>query len=74
MWSTMAGLREKERKSIFLNLLIGHTEPSKHPVFAEKWVETLPDHLLAYAKDSPDLDRIQAWEEGGWYRNKTIYD
>jgi N-Acetylglucosaminyltransferase-IV (GnT-IV) conserved region len=72
--SLLAGLSNDERKNIFLNLLIAHTEPSKHPVFAEKWVETLPDRLLEYNKDSPDFDRVRDWEEGGWYRNKTIYD
>lgn len=72
--SLLAGLDEKERKSIFLSLLIGNTEPWTHPIYSEKWVETLPDRLLTYQQDDPNFGRLQEWEEGGWYRNKTIYD
>lgn len=72
--SLLAGLTEAERKSIFLNLLIGNAEPSQHPIYAEKWVQTLPDRVLKYGQDDPDFERIKSWEDGGWYRNKTIYD
>lgn len=72
--SLLEGLSEVERKSVFLNLLIGNTEPSTHPSFSEKWIETLPDRLLTYHKDDPDFERLKNWEEGGFYRNKTIYD
>ncbi|KAL5334401.1 hypothetical protein BJX70DRAFT_391452 [Aspergillus crustosus] len=37
-------------------------------------VETLPDRLLVYTEDNPDFTQLTEWEEGGWYRNKTIYD
>ena len=72
--SLLEGLTESERNSIFLDLLIAHTDPSTHPVFSEKWVETLPDRVLLYVQDDPDFEQIREWEEGGWYRNKTIYD
>lgn len=72
--SLFAGLSEDERKLIFFNLLIGHIEPSIHSVFAEKWLDVVPDRLLQYSKTTPDYDQIKAWEEGGWYRNKSIYD
>ncbi|CAG8109277.1 unnamed protein product [Penicillium salamii] len=72
--SLLAGLNELERKSIFLNLLIGNTEASKHPIYSEKWIETLPDRVLTYQKENPDFERIKYWENGGYYRNKTIYD
>ncbi|CAG8241734.1 unnamed protein product [Penicillium salamii] len=72
--SLLAGLNELERKSIFLNLLIGNTEASKHPIYSEKWIETLPDRVLTYRQENPDFERIKYWEDGGYYRNKTIYD
>lgn len=72
--SLLAGLSKTERKSIYLNILIGNTDPSKHPIYSEKWLSTLPDRLLTYKEDDPDFERIKDWEEGGWYRNKTIYD
>ncbi|GKZ37250.1 hypothetical protein AbraIFM66950_008707 [Aspergillus brasiliensis] len=73
--SLLEGLTESERNTIFLDLLIAHTDPSIHPSFAEKWVETLPDRVLLYPKDdNPDYEQLREWEDGGWYRNKTIYD
>ncbi|KAJ5334970.1 hypothetical protein N7452_007373 [Penicillium brevicompactum] len=72
--SLLEGLSETERKSVFLNLLIGNTDPSTHPSFSEEWIETLPDRLITYQHDNPDFERLKHWEEGGFYRNKTIYD
>lgn len=72
--SLLEGLSESERKSVFLNLLVGNSDPVEHPIYSEKWAETLPDRLLTYSNDDPDFEQIQKWEEGGWYRNKTIYD
>jgi hypothetical protein len=37
-------------------------------------VETLPDRLLTYSRDSADFKQLQEWERRGLYRNKTIYD
>jgi hypothetical protein len=70
--SLLDGLSEDERHSLYLNVLIGHTDPSKHPISYDKWVKTLPNKVLEYNKT--DFARIQKWEEGGWYRNKTIFD
>ncbi|KAL2786324.1 hypothetical protein BJX66DRAFT_312947 [Aspergillus keveii] len=72
--SLLDGLTEAERKQMLLYLRIAHTNASDNPVYSEKWVETLPDKLSTYTSDNPDFERIQEWEEGGWYRNKTIYD
>ncbi|EHA25365.1 hypothetical protein ASPNIDRAFT_42277 [Aspergillus niger ATCC 1015] len=73
--SLLEGLTESERSTIFLDILIAHTDPSTLPIFSEKWVEVLPDRVLLYPKeDNPDYEQIREWEEGGWYRNKTIYD
>lgn len=70
--SLLDGLTVEERSSLYLTVLIGHTEPSKHPIFAERWIETLPNKLLEYKKT--DIARIKGWEDGELYRNKTIYD
>lgn len=70
--SLLDGLSEAERDTLYLNILVAHTEPSKHPIFGDKWAKTLPNKLLAY--DKTDIPRIQEWEAGGWYRNKTIFD
>ncbi|OAL39562.1 hypothetical protein AYO20_00959 [Fonsecaea nubica] len=72
--SLFAGLSEEERGAIFFDLLIGHTDPAKHPVFAEHWLDVVPDRVLQYPNDTAELAQLRAWEEGGWYRNKSIHD
>jgi N-Acetylglucosaminyltransferase-IV (GnT-IV) conserved region len=72
--SLLEGLSEEERSNVFLDLLIGHTEPAQHPVFAQKWVETLPDRVLEYRNDTDMIELVRDWEEAGQYRNKSIYD
>jgi hypothetical protein len=70
--SLLDGLTVEERSNLYLTVLIGHTEPSKHPIFAERWTEMLPNRLLEYQK--ADIARIKGWEDSELYRNKTIYD
>ncbi|KAK5229568.1 hypothetical protein LTR96_003179 [Exophiala xenobiotica] len=72
--SFFAGLSEEERDSIFFDLFVAHSDPAKHPIFAEHWLDVLPDRILQYPKDTAEFDQVRAWEEGGWYRNKSIYD
>ncbi|KAL4886182.1 hypothetical protein BJY04DRAFT_178585 [Aspergillus karnatakaensis] len=72
--SLLEGLTVVERTNILLYLAVGNTNPSDHPIYSEKWVETLPDRLLTYTEDNSDYAQLREWEEGGWYRNKTIYD
>ncbi|CZR56589.1 related to integral membrane protein [Phialocephala subalpina] len=70
--SLLDGLTHEERHSIYLDILIGHTNRSTHPISGEKWVGTLPNKVLTY--EETDFSRIKEWEAGGWYRNKTIFD
>ena len=72
--SLFVGLSQEQRDSIFFNLLIAHTDPAKHPVFAEQWLDMVPDQMLQYPKDAATVRQIQLWEDGGWYRNKSIHD
>lgn len=55
-------------------MLLPHTDPQKYPNAGERWMQTLPDRVLQYDRRSPEFERIVAWEQGGWYRNKTIFD
>lgn len=70
--SLLEGLSTDERHDIYLNILIGHTNQSNHPIASENWVEALPNKVLEYKQT--DFARIEEWEAGGWYRNKTIFD
>jgi hypothetical protein len=51
--SLLDGLSDEERGSIYLNILIGHTEPSKRPISGEKWVQTLPNKSWNIRRISP---------------------
>ena len=72
--SLLEGLSADERKDIFLDVLIGHTDPLQHPAYSLKWIQTLPDRVLEYRNDSTIFDQLHSWEQSGQYRNKTIYD
>ncbi|RDW59725.1 hypothetical protein BP6252_12812 [Coleophoma cylindrospora] len=72
--SLLDGLSLADRRSIYLNLLIAHVDPSRHPIYGEKWTETLPDKILQYPDDPAAQDLLYTWENEGWYRNKSIYD
>ncbi|KAF8850521.1 hypothetical protein BDZ45DRAFT_751681 [Acephala macrosclerotiorum] len=56
--SLLAGLSIEERDDIYLDILIGHTNRSTHPIFSEKWVRRLLNKMLAYKK--ADINRIKA--------------
>ncbi|KAF9883098.1 hypothetical protein FE257_004106 [Aspergillus nanangensis] len=51
-----------------------NTDPLKHPAFAEKWADTLPDRLLTYSRDHPEFTKLQAWERDGYYQKKSVND
>jgi GR25 family glycosyltransferase involved in LPS biosynthesis len=72
--SLLVGLEDDERKLMFLNLFIAHLNSVEHPIFSEVWPHTLPDRLLQYPTSAAEYRQILAWEEEGWYRNKSIYD
>lgn len=72
--SLLEGLSKSERKQILVYLRIGNTDLLDHPVYSTEWVERLPDRVLTYSEDDSDFEQLRQWEEGGWYRNKTIYD
>ncbi|KAL2841294.1 hypothetical protein BJX68DRAFT_173118 [Aspergillus pseudodeflectus] len=72
--SPLDSLSESDRRKMLLYLRIGNTNAVDHPIYAEKWVETLPDRLLTYSSDSTDFEQSQEWKRHGWYRNRTIYD
>ncbi|KAL4963164.1 uncharacterized protein BDV14DRAFT_210154 [Aspergillus stella-maris] len=65
--SSLDGISERERKHMLLYLRIGNMNPTDHPIYAEKWVETLPDRLLTYSQEDPDFLQLKEWEDGGWY-------
>lgn len=72
--SLLEGLQDSARRTVFVDVLLAHSDPHKHPNADDTWMTILPDRVLHYNQSSPDFEKIIAWEEGGWYRNKTIYD
>lgn len=72
--SLLEGLSEEERRTIHLILFIAHTDPHVHPIYGEKWVETLPDMLLSYDVSEDQLQLIEKWENEKDYMTKGLYD
>jgi hypothetical protein len=53
---------------------IAHTKPEAHPIFGEKWVDTVSDMVLQYNGNSTEMAQLRYYEDNGLYRNNTIYD
>lgn len=72
--SLLDGLSVDERRAIHFILFIAHTDQNVHPIYGEKWVETLPDTLLSYDVNDTEVSKIKHWEETKDYRTKGLYD
>ncbi|MCJ1471576.1 Mitotic spindle checkpoint component mad2 [Lambiella insularis] len=72
--SLLDGLSVAERRSVHFMLFIAHTDQHAHPIYGEKWVETLPDTLLTYDADEEHFGVIQKWEKEKDYISKGLYD
>ncbi|KAL8706610.1 MAG: hypothetical protein Q9201_000357 [Fulgogasparrea decipioides] len=73
--SLMDTLTAEERRQIYAIVLIAHTDPNRHPIYHEPWLETLSDRILTY--DSAKKEQFQAlkrMEEERDYRRKAIFD
>jgi hypothetical protein len=46
--SLLDGLTQEERNGIYLMPFITHTDPTKHPVYAEPWLRNVVDRILMY--------------------------
>ncbi|MCJ1387910.1 hypothetical protein MMC18_000753 [Xylographa bjoerkii] len=72
--SLLDGLNVADRRAIHFILFIAHTDQRVHPIYGEKWSETLPDTLLSYDVNSTELGKIGKWEAEKDYRAKGLYD
>ena len=72
--SLLDGLSVAERRAIHFILFIAHTDQHVHPIYGEKWTETLPDTLLGYDVNNTELVKIGFWEAEKDYRAKGLYD
>ncbi|KAL8716639.1 MAG: hypothetical protein Q9225_006050 [Loekoesia sp. 1 TL-2023] len=73
--SLMDGLEEAERKHIYTIVLIGHTDPHRHPVFREPWFKALSDMVLIYDPTNREqFENVRKMEQEKDYRQKAIFD
>ena len=72
--SLLEGLSAEDRQTIYLMPFIAHTEPAQHPIYKEPWLTALSDRVLEYDATSEELVRLQQFEEGHHWRNKSMYD
>ena len=73
--SLIEGLTEYERKHLFTVVLIAHTDPQRHPIYHEPWLENLSDKVLTYdTLNAEQFDLLTTWEKEKDYRWKAIFD
>ncbi|MCJ1289163.1 hypothetical protein MMC34_000695 [Xylographa carneopallida] len=72
--SLLDGLSIEQRREIHFILFVAHTDQHVHPIYGEKWSETLPDTLLSYDVNHTELVKIAEWEAEKDYRAKGLYD
>ncbi|KAL8694450.1 MAG: hypothetical protein Q9224_003569 [Gallowayella concinna] len=72
--SLLHGLHEEERRSIYLMPFIAHTKPKDHPIYHEPWLAVVSNRILEYDVSDEDRSRLEQFEEGHHFRNKSMYD
>ncbi|KAI4286100.1 MAG: hypothetical protein L6R38_000155 [Xanthoria sp. 2 TBL-2021] len=72
--SVLHGLTDEERQSIYLMPFIAYTYPSDYPVYREPWLAAISNRVLEYEVSDQDRARLQRFEEGHHFRNKSMYD
>ncbi|KAL8968099.1 MAG: hypothetical protein Q9183_002624 [Haloplaca sp. 2 TL-2023] len=72
--SLLEGLSTEDRQTIYLMPFIAHTKPAQHPIYKEPWLTALSDRVLQYDATGEELVRLQQFEEGRHWRNKSMYD
>ena len=72
--SLLDGLTPTERAEIYLVVLIAHTTPNDHPIYAEQWLTNVVDKVLLYNVDQHKTDDLMRWELDKDYRKKAIFD
>jgi hypothetical protein len=70
--SLMEGLSELERRSVYLTVLVAHSQPRNHPISEEIWTEHIPNKVLHYNNEL--LETVRQLEEAGSGTNKTLFD
>ncbi|KAL8951776.1 MAG: hypothetical protein Q9222_002267 [Ikaeria aurantiellina] len=75
MGSLLDGLTEEERRQIHTIVLIAHTDPHRHPSYAEPWLHNLASRILLYdTADMKQLEQLKEMEKDKDYRRKAIFD
>ena len=72
--SLIEPLSRTERDQIYLAVLIAHTEPNDHPVYAEPWLTNLANKVLLYDIPPGQRDQLEEWEDVGNFSSKAIFD
>ena len=73
--SLLQGLRDHERSSIYLTVLIAHSDPHAHPAYGEPWLNALADKVLLYDLSPTELEHVIEMENRhGGGEEKRLYD
>ncbi|PWY70914.1 integral membrane protein [Aspergillus heteromorphus CBS 117.55] len=72
--SLLAGLDERERRALQLNIVFADTDPSRHPSWGQKWVNRLADQAGSYDVSRTRLQHLQDLEQARNFYEKGVFD
>ncbi|KAL9591260.1 MAG: hypothetical protein Q9179_007902, partial [Wetmoreana sp. 5 TL-2023] len=72
--SLLDGLAADERAQIHLIVLVAHTDPFRHPIYQEPWLQSLSDEVLTYNSTAEYFNELRGMEENRDYRKKAVFD
>lgn len=72
--SLLEGLDTMERQALYLNVLFADTDPTRHPSWAQKWLDRLVDNARSYNVSQETLDHLGRLEtERKFYEKGVLY-
>lgn len=72
--SLLEGLTDTQRTSIHLAVFFAQTNPHRHPVYNETWLENVANGIVHYDVDDEEIARLRMLEETHQVWAKSMYD
>ena len=72
--SILEGLSEQERGEIHLLTFIAETNPIRHPIFEQQWLEAVSNEVMLYNVSQATVSILQEFERTRNYRAKGARD
>lgn len=72
--SVLDGLSKEQRDDIHLVVLFAQTDPQKHPIYNEPWLNNVADRIVEYNASEDEMARLRSFEDKHQSWNKSMYD